>query len=112
MRKLKKLITAEGITQETISLKKFEYICVGKQSKKLSKRKLTSTILGEDDIHLSAGPQHLLGKYLSNIARAKRAATARPLGEREAERACTVRVHQDGHLREEEIRQDQSKIPN
>ena len=82
MRKLKKLITAEGITQETISLKKFEYICVGKQSKKLNKRRLTSKILGEDDVHLSAGPRRLLGEYLSHIARRERAATARPMGQR------------------------------
>ena len=82
MRKLGKLITAEGIKQETISLKKFEYICVGEERRNLSNKEMICKILGEDDVHLSAGPQRLLGEYLSHIARRERAATARPMGQR------------------------------
>ena len=108
MRKLGKLITAEGITLETIPLKKFEYICVGKQGKKLSNKKMISKILGEDDVHLAAGPQRLLGEYLSSIARARCSTATRPVGERQTERTCPIRVHEDGHIREEEVRQDQS----
>ena len=81
MRKVGKLIAAEGIRQETISLKKFEYICLGEQRKNLSNRHMISKILGEDDVHLSAGPQRLLGKYLSHIIRRERAATTRPMGQ-------------------------------
>ena len=82
MRKVGKLIAAEGIRQETISLKKFEYICLGEKSKNLSNKHMISNILGEDDVHLSPGPQRLLGKYLSHIVRRERAAATRPMGQR------------------------------
>ena len=82
MRKIGKLIAAEDIRYETISLKKFEYICLGTQQKKLSNKHIISKILGEDDVHLSPGPQRLLGQYLSNITRREPAAATRPMGER------------------------------
>ena len=80
MRKLAKLIAAEDIRYETISLKKFEYICLGEQQEKLSKRKIISKIIGEDDVHLSPGPQRLLGQHLSHSVRRGSSATARLVG--------------------------------
>ena len=81
MRKLGKLIAAEGIKQEAISLKKFEYICVGEERSNLSNKEMICKILGADDVHLSAGPQRLLGEYLSHISRRERTGTTRPMGQ-------------------------------
>ena len=81
MRKLGKLIAAEGIKQEAISLKKFEHICLGDERSNLSNKEMILKILGADDVHLSAGPQRLLGEYLSHISRRERTGTTRPMGQ-------------------------------
>ena len=83
IRKLAKLIAAENISYETISLKRFEYICLGEQVKKLSKRELILKILGEDEVHLSPDSQRLLEQHLSNCAR-RGSSTARFVGECQA----------------------------
>ena len=80
MRKVGKLIAAEGISYETISLKQFEYICLGEQRKNLSNKHMILKILGEDDVHLSPGPQRLLGQHLSHSVRRGSSATARLVG--------------------------------
>ena len=83
IKKLAKLIAAENLNYETISLKQFEYICAKEQAKKLSKRELILKILGEDEVHLSPGAQRLLDEYLSDYARGRRP-TARFVGQRPA----------------------------
>ena len=82
IRKLAKLIAAENISYETISLKRFEYICLGEQVKKLSKREIILKILGNDEVHLSPDSQRLLGQHLSHSARRRSPATARFVGKR------------------------------
>ena len=83
IRKVAKLIAAENLSYETISLKRFEYICLKEQVKKLSKRELILKILGEDEVHLSPDSQRLLEQHLSNYARG-RSPTARYVGQRQA----------------------------
>ena len=83
IRKMAKLIAAENLSYKTISLKRFEYICLNEQVKKLSKRELILKILGEDEVHLSPDSQRLLEQHLSNYAR-RGSPTARSVGECQA----------------------------
>ena len=83
IRKMAKLIAAENLSYETISLKQFEYICLNEQVKKLSKREIIFHILGEDEVHLSSDSQRLLEQHLSDYAR-RRSPTERYVGKCQA----------------------------
>ena len=83
IRKMAKLIAAENLIDETISLKRFEYICLNEQVKKLSKREIIFHILGEDEVHLSSASQHLLEQHLSDYA-GRRSPTERYVGKCQA----------------------------